>query len=130
MAKQSNCYDDYSRDEPAAPGGHASPRASSEPPLSKYIAVKKFIPRGALFGEALPPKPSGSGYRYYVPGPHIVSAPIVLAGSKLAGDVTDGWAKPPSPTGYSDLESAVNAALQLFALRDITDSREVIVRTR
>ena len=57
---------------------------------------------------------SRAGYRYYVPGAHLVSRPTVWCGKDLAGRLTKGWSVPPSPTGFSNLEAACNGALSLF----------------
>jgi hypothetical protein len=64
--------------------------------------------------EPLPPIASKNGFKYYVPGSHLVDQPTVWSGSVLAARLTDTWRKPPSPTGFASLELAINGALTWF----------------
>ena len=93
-------------------------RAKSAPAKHRYtgVAGRRFVPRGETLVRPLPASISASraGYRYYVPGVHLVSRPTVWCGKDLAGRLTNGWSVLPSPTGFSDLEAACNGALSLL----------------
>ena len=135
---KSNCYDDdwtvVPPEEPASSEQQQQQQPQQQQqqqhqPESRYVALKKFVAKGAVFDEPLPPAPSkAAGYRYYVPGSHIVQSPTVWCGSVLAGELC-GWNQPPNPTGFYDLEHAVNAAASLFSVAESNDTSTTTTTT-
>ena len=102
-------------------------RSSSAPP--QYVADRRrFVPKGTQILQPLPPRPSSSGAVYYVPGVHLVQQPTVWAGSLLAARLTNNWRSGTSPTGFTDLTLAINAALSLFSIHNVDNPVECIVR--
>ena len=113
-------------------GSAQRPRSASAPPPSKYGAADgpAFVRKNKVIVGPLPSAPSGAGYRYYVPGRHLVERPTVWCGKLLTGRLTGGWSTPPNLTGFAELEDACNAALSLFRLVDDSDSLDIVVRVQ